>query len=263
MKTVNKKLKDIPIHYFITDNIADESILFVHAAFADHTSFDKQVEYFSDKYKVIAIDLIGHGKSLGIKKNNSIHNTAAYIKQILADENIEKVHLVGVSLGALLVQDFANKYSYNVSSLCCIGGYDINNFDITMQKENSGGQMKMMLKAIFSIKWFAEDNKRISAITPEAQDAFFQMNIKFKKSSFRYLATLSKLINKCKTQERQYPLLIGCGDRDIPMELKAARMWHESEPKSNLVIFKNSGHLANMDAPQEFNRVLDDFIFHI
>lgn len=73
----------------------------------------------------------------------------------MIEENIEKVHLVGISIGAILIQDFANKYPDMVSSLACFGAYDINNFDISMQKENGKAQVLMMLKAIFSIKWFA------------------------------------------------------------------------------------------------------------
>lgn len=175
-------------------------------------------------------------------------------------EGLHKLHMVGVSIGAILIQDFANKYPENVASLCCIGGYDINNFDASMQKENSGAQMKMMLKAIFSIKWFSESNKLISAVTPEAQEAFYQMNIKFKKSSFRYLASLSKLVNICKTKKRNYPLMIGCGDKDIPMEIKVANIWHENEPESKLIVFENAGHLVNMDVPEEFNCALGKFI---
>lgn len=37
-------------------------------------------------------------------------------------------------IGAILIQDFANKFPDKVASLCCIGGYDINNFDPALQK---------------------------------------------------------------------------------------------------------------------------------
>lgn len=72
-----------------------------------------------------------------------------WISDILKTENIEKIHVVGVSLGAVLAQDFANHYPNLVSSLACFGGYDINNFDIKMQKENGAKQMAMMLRALF------------------------------------------------------------------------------------------------------------------
>lgn len=86
------------------------------------------------------------------------------------------------------------------------------------------------------------------------------MNIKFKKHSFVYLAKLSKVMNQYETKKREYPLLIGYGGKDVPMEAKAAEMWNKSEPESKLVVFKNSGHLVNMDVPEEFNKVIEQFI---
>lgn len=260
MKVMEKQLEGSPIYYYITDNNAANSILFIHAAFADHTSFDKQVAYFSPRYRTITLDLIGHGKSVQTKKGDDITKTADYIARILELEDIQQAHLVGVSIGAVLIQDFANKYPEKVASLCCIGAYDINNFDPSMQKENSGKQVGMMLKALVSVKWFAKSNKAISATTSDAQEAFYQMNIKFKKRSFVYLANLSKLLNKCETKKRKYSLLIGYGEKDSPLEAKAAEMWNKSEPESKLLVFKDSGHLVNMDSPDEFNLALDQFI---
>lgn len=255
-----RRLNNTPIYYYLSGNMSAECILFIHAAFADHTMFDKQVSYFQEKYKIITLDLIGHGQSIDTKKGDRIDKMADYIHQIIREEDISKFHLVGVSLGSIVIQDFANKYPEHVASLSCFGGYDINNFDPVMQKGNSKVQMFMLLKAIFSIKWFAESNKKISAVTQEAQESFYQMNIRFRKSSFMHLATLNKMVNQFETKERNYNLLIGCGEKDIPMELEAVSMWNTCEPKSKKVIFSNAGHLVNMDAPNEFCKTIDQFI---
>ena len=182
------------------------------------------------------------------------------LNEKLETEKIDKINLVGVSIGAVLVQDFANKYPSKVSSLTCIGGYDNNNFDKDLQKGNTKQQMKMILKAMFSIKAFAEDNKKISAYTNEAQEKFYQMNLGFKKSSFRYLATLCKLVNKYKTQKRDYPLLIGVGEYDNDMAKKASITWHKSEPDSEYMEFSGAGHIVNMDTPEQFNKILKKVI---
>jgi 3-oxoadipate enol-lactonase len=250
-------LDNTPIHYWISDNNKKEGLIFVHPAFANHTCFDSQFEHFYDDYRVIAIDLIGHGKSIG---KGAITDTSKYINQIMLKEKISKINLVGVSIGAILIQDFANKYPSKVASLCCIGGYDINNFDSSLQKENSKEQIKMMLKAIFSIKAFAIDNKKISAYTKIAQERFYQMNIEFRKSSFRYLASLGSLVNKAKKQRIEYPLLIGVGEYDNDIAIKASKLWVETEPNSKFVIFKNAGHIVNMDIPNEFNDILESFL---
>ena len=74
-----------------------------------------------------------------------------------------------------------------------------------------------------------------------------------------YLASLNSMVNVHRTGHRDYPLLIGCGKFDIPMELEAVGMWKEQEPDCNMVIFENAGHCVNMDVPQEFNRVMEAF----
>ena len=251
-----KKLENTSIHYWINDTEVGSAIIFIHPAFANHTCFASQIDYFKD-YRVITIDLIGHGKSIG---KGTIEDTAMYINQIMEIEKIDKINLVGVSIGAVLVQDFANKYPSKVSSLTCIGGYDNNNFDKGLQKGNAKQQMKMFLKAMFSIKAFAEDNKKISAYTDEAKEKFYQMNLEFKKSSFRYFSTLHKLVNKYKTPKRDYPLLIGVGEYDNDMAKKASSMWHELEPNSQYVEFSGAGHIVNMDTPEQFNKVLKKVI---
>jgi pimeloyl-ACP methyl ester carboxylesterase len=120
-------------------------------------------------------------------------------------------------------------------------------------------QMLMMLKAIFSIKWFAQANKKISAYTAEAQEEFYAMNIEFPKKSFMYLAALNDMVNKHRSTTRQYPLLIGCGEHDVPMELTAVKMWSDNEPSCDVIIFKDAGHCVNMDAPHEFNTKMERF----
>lgn len=249
-----------PLYYYISKSRHRQAVIFIHAAFADHTEFDPQIEVFSKYFTVITVDLIGHGLSTKTKKGDGIEHTSEYLKDILSAENIEKAHFVGVSIGAVLAQDFANKFPDSVLSLSCFGGYDINNFDPAIQKKNSGAQRAMMLKALFSIKWFAKSNKLISAYTPKAQEAFYRMNIRFPRKSLIYLAGLNELINRNQTGQRAYPLMIGCGDKDLPMELTIVEKWHEAEPNSKLVVFKNSGHLVNMDAPDEFNKVVLDFM---
>lgn len=257
MKTI--KLTNSPITYFMSRTEHTEWILFIHAAFVNHTMFKAQFEYFQNKYNVLAIDIIGHGQSTDTRKGDNIDKMSKWIFDILKAENIDKIHIVGVSLGAVLAQDFANHYPSSVSSLACFGGYDINNFDMKMQKDNGAKQMLMMLKALFSVKWFAKANKKISAYTSRAQDEFFAMNILFPKKSFIFLATLNSMVNKHKTGQRNYPLLIGCGSFDIPMELEAVKAWKRSEPNCTVVIFENAGHCVNMDVPQEFNKAMENF----
>ncbi len=253
------KLEDSPIVYYVSETGHTQWVLFLHAAFADHNMFKTQVAYFEDKYNVLTLDVIGHGNSTDAKKGDSIDGMSVWINRILNNENIDKINIVGISLGAVLAQDFANRFPKAVQSLACFGGYDINNFDVKSQKENNAAQALMMLKAVFSVKWFARANKKITAYTQQAQNDFYEMNIKFKKKSFKYLSSLNKMINARQTAKREYPLMIGCGEHDIPAELSAIDMWKENEPDCKVVIFEGAGHCVNMDVPRQFNKTLEGF----
>lgn len=255
----NLYLENSPIAYYIDDSANKEWLVFLHAAFVDRRMFEKQFDYFYGKYNLLAIDILGHGNSLHTRKGDNIEKMSDWIDQILQKHKIHAAHFVGVSLGSVFIQDFANKYESKVLSLSCFGGYDVNNFDMKRQKANSKGQMKMMLKALFSIKWFAKANKKISAFSPQAQNDFYDMNIQFPKKSFLYLASLNSMVNVFQTKSRKYPLLIGCGKFDIPMELQAVEDWKSREPQLKVAIFENAGHCVNMDMPQKFNEVMEEF----
>ncbi len=252
-------LENSPIAYYIDKSANKQWLVFIHAAFVDHRMFEKQFAYFSGKYNLLAIDILGHGNSVRAKKGDSIEKMAYWMAQIFEKHDISAAHFVGVSLGSVFIQDFANKYQDRVLSLSCFGGYDINNFDVAKQKANSKGQMKMMLRALFSVKWFAKANKKIAAYTSEAQSAFYYLNIEFKKSSLRYLSGLGKLVNKHPKKQRQYQLLVGCGEHDIPMEIDIVNEWSKYE-NCDKIIFKGAGHCVNMDVPQEFNACLHKFL---
>lgn len=251
-------LENSPICYYADDTANGDRIVFVHAAFADHRMFEKQFEYFAGKYNLLAIDILGHGNSIRARRGDTIEKTSYWLDKIFQKHSIDAAHLVGVSLGAVLAQDFAQKYPDKVLSLACFGGYDVNNFDANTQKGNTREQIKMMLKAMISVKWFAKSNKKISAHTEQAQEEFYKMNAQFRKSSFRFLAGVNKLVNKHADTVQKYPLLVGCGEHDIPAEIEIVNEW-AARAGCDKVILKGAGHCANMDAPEEFNRCLEIF----
>jgi uncharacterized DUF497 family protein len=51
------------VHYYVAGPPDGELIVFLHPAFADHHTFEKQVEFFAERYRVLAPDMVGHGRS--------------------------------------------------------------------------------------------------------------------------------------------------------------------------------------------------------
>ncbi len=240
------------IHYFVSGNAAGETIVFLHPAFGDHKCFDRQIDYFSPNYRVITIDMLGHGLTGTGKSKDTIAATTTHISEILKAEKIEKIHIAGVSLGSLLAQDFALKFPEKILSLTALGGYNINKEQKEIAKSQGKEMLKWLLKMIFSMNSFRKYTASVSAISKSAQDSFYESAKHFTRKSFTVMSGLGKLIANRDVQ-RNYPLLILSGEKDSDLALKMAKQWHEEDPDSKFFIIKNAGHCANMDNAEEFN----------
>lgn len=259
---IKHKQTSSSIHYFVSgenDSEVKETILFIHPAFADHRAFDEQVSFFSNNFVVITMDLLGHGLSQGFKTKEKIHDTYKHIDEIMKNESISKIHLVGVSVGALLAQDFANRYPERVASLSSLGGYDISNYDSSIEKSQGKEQMGFVLKALFSIQLFSKSNAEISVYTEQAQKKFYQMNILFRRRSFTYMTSLQQIMNQ-KQSVHKFPLLIMYGEHDTELAITLSNVWFSNSQRSTLVSIENAGHCANMDNPKKFNQILLEFL---
>ncbi len=247
------------IHYFVSGNKNGETIIFLHPAFGDHTCFDRQIDYFSPNYQMITIDMLGHGLTGTGKSKDKISSTTEHLIEILKLENVEKVHIVGVSLGSLLAQYFAVKYPEKVLSLTAVGGYNINKEQTEVAKSQRNEMVKWVFKVIFSMDAFRRYTAKVSAINESEQIRFYESTKHFTRKSFTVMSDTDKLIAN-RNIERNYPLLIVSGEKDNPLALKMAKQWHEEDPNNEMFIIKNAGHCANMDNAEPFNNILMEFL---
>lgn len=248
------------IHYFLAGPATGETIVFLHPAFTDHRAFNHQIDYFAEKYRVIAIDMLGHGMSKIENARDKLDATIHHIDAILNLEGIKKIHLVGVSMGSLLAQYFALQFPQSVSSLTVVGGYDISANNKEIQKAQRKEMFKWIYKAIFSMDSLRSYLASVSVFNVEEQENFYKMAQNFTRKSFFAMSGLGKVIMERPDYIRTYPLLILCGRKDLKITLNAAKKWHDSDPTSDYFVIISAGHCANMDKPEEFNMILESFI---
>lgn len=84
-----------------------EVLVFIHAGGMNKSMWDNQLEYFKQKYTVIAYDIRGHHTAT-FSENDQYEFED--LNAVLKKENIDKIHLVGCSLGAIIALDFALMY---------------------------------------------------------------------------------------------------------------------------------------------------------
>lgn len=252
--------KGYSIHYFLAGPKEGKTILFLHPAFVDHRAFNNQIDYFTSNYRVITIDLLGHGLSQIDKAKDKLDATTLHIDAILKLEAVDKVHLVGVSMGSLLAQYFALNYPQKVLSLTVVGGYDINSDVTEIQKEQRKEMLGWIFKAIFSMNSLRRYVASVSVSEPKEQENFYEMAHYFKRKSFMAMSGLDAVVKIRSNIKRSYPLMIICGRKDRKIALEAAKRWHNSDPSTEFFVIISAGHCANMDKPEEFNMILESFI---
>lgn len=248
------------IHYYITGDSSKELIVFLHPAFADHRCFDQQIDFFAKDYRVLTIDMLGHGLSKVNKAKDRLDATVNHIDTILKNEGYSNAHFVGVSVGSLIVQYYALLHSSRIMSLTTLGGYDINANNKEVEKAQRSEQIKWILKAIFSMNSFRKYVASVTVTHPDEQERFYEMSQLFTRKSFMIMSGLGNVLKERADIKRNYPLMIMVGDNDIELAKQMSMNWHKSEPTSCYFLIKGAGHCANMDNPDDFNRYLFDFI---
>jgi pimeloyl-ACP methyl ester carboxylesterase len=83
-------------------------IVFIHGVGLDHSIWEPQADAFENT--VLIYDILGHGKTPLNKNNVSFDDFSDQLLNLMNDLKIEKIHLVGFSIGSLIARNFATKF---------------------------------------------------------------------------------------------------------------------------------------------------------
>jgi pimeloyl-ACP methyl ester carboxylesterase len=254
---------------FLCKNNNADWITFVHGAGGSSTIWYKQIKYFSRNYNLLLLDLRGHGKSKALslnpfKKKYTFNSITDDILEVLNAEKIKKSHFVGISLGTILIRNFAEKNSNRVQSLI-MGG--------AIMKLNLRSKILMFLgnstKSILPYMWIYKllafiimPNKNHresrSLFIKEAKKLYQK---EFKKW-FQLTAELVPLLKFFRQIEISTPTFYIMGDQDY-MFLPSVREVIKSHKKSMLFVVPDCGHVVNVDKPKIFNSKMFEFLSKI
>src|SRR5215469_4097681 len=112
----------IPIHSTVTGS-GPKAIVFVHGWTCDESSWTSQVPFFEKNYRVITLDLPGHGQS-GSPSNGplTMELFAKAIEAVRLEAKAGKIVLVGHSMGTPVIREYARLYPANVAGMVPVDG---------------------------------------------------------------------------------------------------------------------------------------------
>lgn len=258
------KTNDIQTFYldYPAENGGDRPpIIFLHGFTLDHRMWGAEALSFKKKYRLILPDARGHGQSDIPKTNYSRDHRVQDLAALIDGLKLERVHLVGLSMGGSTAIGYALKRQDRLASLTLVSsgaagygaGKKLDRLD-RMAREASVDEAKETWME-WSLAWYntparAPIAEKMRRMMEEHTGAVWADHMRGK-----YPRTYD--LDHVHTIETPTLIIAGSLDRIfVPLAQKLA----EKMPNAKLVQFENVGHMVNMEAPERFTRELELFL---
>jgi len=247
-------------------------LIFVHEFAGDQRSWEAQMRHFGRRYRCVAFNARGYPPSDVPESHVSYSQARAAddIRSVADHLGVERAHIVGLSMGGFATLHFGFRHAARALSLCVAGcGYGAE----PEQNERFRAEARAIADLILSagMPAFAEkyaygptrvqlenkdprgfaEFKRMLAEHSGVGSANTQLGIQRERPS------LYDLINEMRSLT--VPTLVLTGDEDWPCLLPSVLM-KQNIPAAALAVMPNCGHAVNLEAPDEFNRIVGDFL---
>lgn len=239
----------------------------IHGGLVDSRSWDDQFDTFAQHYKVIRYDLPGFGKSDLPTQSFAMHENLYGLLKFLG---IEKVYVLGLSLGGSIDTNFALAHPEMVDALILVapgvGGYSMSEANRALGDEADaaveGGDLAKGVE--MEVRMWVDGPER----TPEQVDASVRERVR-EMNTHNYELTQGKEWPELlpleppaigRLGEIHVPTLVVVGDKDISDMHVIADMLTTGIAGAKKVVIPDTAHALNMEKSAEFNRAVLDFL---
>ena len=263
-KTSTASINGATLYYELVGE--GEPLVLVHAGIADSRMWDAQIEAFAQRYRVIRYDMRGFGRTEMVEGPYSHHED---LRGLLDSLDVRRAHLLGCSMGGATVLDFALRYPESVGMLVLVGsavsGFEA---DVGPSKQwdeliaaDEAGNLERVSELEAQI-WVDGPGRRPEDVSATVRDLVREMNlIALKNEAFGLgeelppeQPTVDRLV------EIRAPSLVIVGDLDQPWTTARAGLLERKLPNVRKVVMPGVAHLPNMERPEEFNRIVLDYL---
>lgn len=243
----------LKIHSTTTGN-GPQTVILVHGYTCDETSWTGQVPVLAKQYRVVTLDLPGHGKSDSPKDGKfSMDLFARAIEAVRAEVGADRVVLVGHSMGTPVVLRYAHLYPQHTVALVFADGLMPNgatgpsNQGAAMAGPNGRQTREGMIRGFFSPP----------ATTPELQTKILNMMLGAPEATAVGAMNATREGAGQTTDIPKVPLL---GIYGGPSRIASRAAVLASFPTTDYEEIPGTGHFLMLEKPEEFNRLLVAFL---
>src|SRR5215216_385893 len=264
---------DVKLYYEETGS--GTPVVFVHEFAGDYRSWELQIRYFARRYRCIVFNARGWPPS-DVPGDVAAYSQARArddIKSVLDHLEIDKPHVVGLSMGGFATLHFGLSYPDRARSLLVSGvGYGAEKdqrerfrteavvIADKLEKEGMAAFAEVYAYGPTRVQFenkdprgFAEFKRQLTEHSAKGA-ANTQLGVQRERPSIFDLEPQLKTL--------KVPTLILNGDEDWPCLLPGVFM-KRTIPSAGLLLIPNSGHAINIEEPDAFNTALADFFAQV
>jgi len=256
------KIRGSDIYYEDLNQSKKQVILLVHGHPFDHSMWKYQYETLKD-FRLILPDLKGYGQSDYQFDKIFIEEQALDLALLLDGLQIERVHLIGLSMGGQIIIEFQRLFHTRVESLIVCASTPNSETKQSYQNRlnltKSIGQIGMLEYTKTDIhKYMNLDDvatesevyqhlyKMMTETKPEGAIASHKGRAE-RRNNFEYLKKID------------IPTLVIAGEKDFFFKVEDVKKVAEEIPGAGFKMIEKSGHLPNMEKPKIFNDLIIQF----
>ena len=253
-------LDDYGTYYQVNKVEGTVPILFIHGVGLDHSIWKAQTDYFTNQTTII-YDLICHGRSTCLLDEIHIENFAMQIDGLLQILRVNKIIIVGFSLGGLIAAHYASTRQSMIKKTILLGTIYSRS---TKEQKSSAQRYQTAEKTYLNIpeqleRWFNKDYLVANPKVGEAISNILKSNnvTDFLKSYKLFSFFEDKMINFDKIIS---PTLIVTGEKEVGSTPEMSHNMSKIIHKSKVTIISEGKHFCNIECAKEVNKVFEKFI---
>lgn len=239
----------------------DQVVLLLHGLGSRGKDWQFQIDELKDCYRVVTVDFPGHGESEACHQPISMAFLAQKVHQVLRGLALEKVHVVGLSLGGMVAFQLAVDYPDSLSSMVIINSAPGPGDNAKKLKRQL--RLRQWIIRLVGLKRLA--SKIANNLFPLASQAqlrqmFFDSIEKVDKASYLNIASAIERFNlDGKVEFCQIPTLVLTADKDYT-SVAFKQAFVDRMPNATLQIVPQSRHASPIDSPEFCNAAIKKFL---
>ena len=245
-----------------------------HGGLVDNHLWDDQFAEFAKHFKVIRYDMRGFGDSGMIKNGMEPYSMERDLYSLLQFLNIQKTYVMGLSMGGSLSIDFTMQYPEMVDALITVGAglsgfeeedsVEFKAMEEKMEEAFRSGDIARSVEISLQI-WTDGPFRTPEQVNPQVRERVRAMTThNFERGDDEEVRPQPiEPPAAGRLSEIHVPTLIIVGGEDVEFILSIADKLERDILGAKKVVIPRTAHHLNMEKPQEFNRVVIDFLEHV